>query len=654
MNGINDLTQILYEISMAIGSSLNLNQMCRDVALVTLRKLNSTAFVVFQETHGDEGEGTLDRAFITPKNYLKNDNYTLLEEAFPKRDDGEHLSDFYSTLPTEIFSPDGGIWYVMGLPGFGALAVFRARGPFPPYVIQSLTPLNKKFAIACNACIAHENLDASERKYKLLMETMTEGVATLDDTGALTYVNQGMARMLGYKASALNGMAVARLFDEDATDVFLRSLETVNQGQPACCELTWKTSLGTELHTLTSLNPCLKSDWDDNYCFMVITDASAQKQAEEQYTQIQKMEAIGTLAGGIAHDFNNMLGVIIGNASLLSIKLKDDALRPMLADIETATLQAQALTTQLLTFSKGGDPVKDTKDINQLVRESAEFVLRGAQASCEFDLWETLPAVEIDSGQINQVISNLLINANQAMPAGGVISIHTECCEVPSGNSLALQPNTYAKVTLKDQGIGISEKIISKIFDPFFTTKQTGNGLGLASAYSIVKKHKGTITVSSKQGVGTEFSVYLPLTDKSVSVEDKNKGVLHSGSGRILVLDDNYLMLEILEHMLLTVGYETVLTQDGQETVEAYKQSLVETHPFDLVLLDLTIPGGMGGLAALKELQTLDPTVKAVVSSGYSNDPVMANYEEYGFCGVVSKPYRIHELASLLNKAMGG
>ena len=380
-------------------------------------------------------------------------------------------------------------------------------------------------------------------------------------------------------------------------------------------------------------------------------DVTEKRRLEAQLHHSQKMEAIGTLAGGIAHDFNNMLSVLMGNTSYaLSMIDKDDELFDILSDVVEAAQNAQTLTHQLLTFAKGGVPIKKTCNINALIVESAIFVTRGTPSLCDFNLSQDVLSAEVDAGQINQVISNIVINAHHAMPDGGKISISSENIEIEADNPFQLAPGPYIKISIEDQGIGIQEKHIDNIFDPYFTTKQKGSGLGLASAYSIVKRHNGHITVYSEVGKGTVFNLYLPASGKPIEERPAQKRTTHRGHGRILVMDDQESILKMVVRMLTRMGYKTESVTDGAKAVELYRHMYTQGTPFDLVILDLTVPGGMGGQKTISELLTIDPNVKAVVSSGYCNDPVMAHYTDYGFCGVVPKPYTKARLAELLNQ----
>ena len=363
------------------------------------------------------------------------------------------------------------------------------------------------------------------------------------------------------------------------------------------------------------------------------------------------MEAIGTLAGGIAHDFNNMLGIIMGNISYALGSLdKDEELYEILSDVQESSKQAQGLTNQLLTFSKGGAPIKKVADINKIIKDAAIFSIRGAKSRCDLQLSENLWSSEVDEGQINQVVNNLVINANQAMPNGGTITIRSENVNIEADSGTTLPSGKYIKICFEDQGVGISKKHLSNIFEPYFTTKQKGSGLGLATTYSIIKRHEGHITVYSEIEKGTVFNLYLPASSNNFDEPEDQKESIHKGQGKILVMDDQEPILKMVGRMLNSMGYETVFATDGSQAVDIYNEAQTSGESLDAVILDLTVPGGMGGLKTVIELMKIDSNVKAIASSGYSNDPIMSNFEGYVFCGIVPKPYTKAQLAEVLNK----
>jgi two-component system cell cycle sensor histidine kinase/response regulator CckA len=365
------------------------------------------------------------------------------------------------------------------------------------------------------------------------------------------------------------------------------------------------------------------------------------------------MEAVGTLAGGLAHDFNNILTAILGNIGLAMLEDKiAPRVQDRLAQAEEACLRAQALSQQLLTFAKGGEPVTKLFSVAELLPESTTFTCVGSPVKCETTFPENLWWLEADPGQIGQVFQNLTINAIQAMPAGGTIKVWAENLTLGTDSDLPLSAGRYIKISVRDQGIGIPAGHLPRIFNPYFTTKQKGSGLGLASAYAIIKKHHGHIAAESKPGVGTTFSIYLPAVDQQVMPQPEEDKTLLVGIGKILVMDDEEMVQEVLGRMLARLGYEAEFAGDGVEAVEMFIEAQKSGEAFAGVILDLTVPGGLGGRETMTRLQKVDPQVKAVVSSGYSDDPIMADFQKYGFTGVIAKPYKILELGKVLNEAL--
>jgi CheY-like chemotaxis protein len=328
-------------------------------------------------------------------------------------------------------------------------------------------------------------------------------------------------------------------------------------------------------------------------------------------------------------------------------------------EAEKAAFRASRLTSQLLTFAKGGEPIKESQSIRDIVEDAVGFSLSGSNVDCQLSMPDDLWQLEIDRGQIDQVINNLIINAQQAMPGGGTIEVQAENVVIDDNASegtsayLPLSPGKYVRISIKDHGVGIPPENLDKIYDPYFSTKENGTGLGLTICYSILRKHNGLILAKSRVNYGTSFHMYLPASEKKKIVqqpEQPKKKLI--GSGKVLVMDDEEVIRNTAGNILKIIGYTVAFAKDGLEAIELYKNAMAEGIPFDVVLMDLTIPGGVGGKDAIKKLHAIDPDVKAIVSSGYSNDPVMANYEKYGFCGVVSKPYLVDDLNRAIQNAM--
>src|SRR5262245_6955259 len=381
---------------------------------------------------------------------------------------------------------------------------------------------------------------------------------------------------------------------------------------------------------------------------------AARQRMEEELLKARKIKSVGILAAGIAHDFNNLLTGILGYVSLAKVVAQTDAkVVVYLTEAEQACQQATALTQQLLTFAKGGAPVRHTISLVELLKECVGFVLRGANVRGDLQIATDLWPVDVDAGQINQVIHNVVLNAMQAMPGGGTVQVQAENVLLAAGVPFPLSEGRYVKITVQDSGCGIPKEVLSNIFDPYFTTKAEGSGLGLATAYAIVIKHEGYITIASEVGVGTTVVIYLPTSQKvPVSAQAHYAPGPLSGSGRILVVDDEEVVRNVLRQLLKSLGYTVECVQDGTEAVAAYRRAQAAGQPFSVVILDYTIPGGMGGLEALAHLRAIDPQVTALISSGYANSPVMADWAYYGFSGVVAKPYTVAQLQEALHHVL--
>jgi signal transduction histidine kinase/CheY-like chemotaxis protein len=392
---------------------------------------------------------------------------------------------------------------------------------------------------------------------------------------------------------------------------------------------------------------------------IVFRDVTHERRMIEEMIKIKKLESVGLLAAGIAHDFNNILTAILGNIELAGsrIKIEDQQTAALLMDAQKAAGRAAKLTRQLLIFAKGGEPVKETTDLSELVQESADFVLHGSHVSCEYSIADNLWLINADSGQISQVIQNIILNAKHAMPKGGKIQI--ACTNVEGATEIAmptsLRQGRFVRITIQDFGSGIAPEIMDKIFDPYFSTKPDGNGLGLAICHFVIKKHDGWIAVQSEIGKGTTFSIYLPAAQTAELVAaqiGKEKAATQKKAARIMVMDDDRMLRELAKAQLRSLGHETVLVADGEEAITTYQQLRESGSPVDLVIMDLTIPGGMGGKEAAQLLLKDDPAARLIVASGYSNDPVLAEYKKYGFRAAVAKPFSLKELNRAIAAAL--
>jgi len=505
-----------------------------------------------------------------------------------------------------------------------------------------------------------EALRESEEKYRGLIETTNTGYVIVDAEGKVLDANPEYVRQTGNKElKEIMGRSFIEWTAQQDRGKNAAALEQcLKTGHVKHLELVYAGGAGRSMPV--EINATAIRTSEGIKFLALVRDISDRKRVEgerakleAQLVQAQKMEAIGTLAGGIAHDFNNILTAILGNIGLgmLAQDMGDQG-RQRLAAAEKACQQAQRLARQLLTFAKGGAPIKELVSLENLVAETASLACRGSQVRYECAFGKDLMAIAGDPGQISQVFQNLIINAVQAMPQGGTIEITGENIKVGNGGRLPLEAGNYVKVSIKDQGIGIPEKYLQKIFDPYFTTKQQGSGLGLATAYSIVNNHHGHISVESGLAEGSTFQVYLPASNGKVMRPPQETTELLSGTGKILVMDDEAMVREVLGMMLLKLGYEAQFAKDGVEAIELFSQAQGSADPFTAIILDLTVPGGMGGKEAMERLLKIDPQVKAIVSSGYFDDPIMADFQKYGFAGVIAKPYKVAELGKTLNKVL--
>ncbi len=498
-----------------------------------------------------------------------------------------------------------------------------------------------------------EALFASETQLRAIIESAKDSIFVKDATLTYRLVNPAMCELFQRPAEEILGQTDVVLFGAEASQHIQEMDRRVLAGESVTEEIP-RSVLG-ELHIFSTVKAPLRDSHGKIVGICGIArDITERKRMEEELTKAQKLESVGVLAGGIAHDFNNLLMAILGNLSLARLTVAEKSeTYDLLKQAEAGCLRARDLTQQLLTFSKGGAPIKKTSSVAELLRESAAFATRGSKVRCQYDIPDDLWPAEIDAGQINQVIHNLVLNAVQAMPNGGEIQIVARNAAPDSIANLPLTPGPYLDIAIRDQGVGIPPDHLSKIFDPYFTTKQQGSGLGLATVFSIVKRHAGHISVASTLGQGTVFHLYLPANPQaSKRVVAPAPAAATRGRGRVLLMEDEQIVQETAERMLRRLGYEVVLVTDGVAALQVYRRDMEAGRRFDAVIMDLTIPGGMGGAEAIGKLLALDPQATALVSSGYFNDPVMADFAAYGFRAVIPKPYEMDVLGQAIQKAL--
>ncbi len=509
--------------------------------------------------------------------------------------------------------------------------------------------------------------ELAEEKERLTvtLRSIGDGVITTETSGKISLLNQVAEDLTGWGQLRAAGQPLREVFrlingktlqpcDDPVAQVLKEGVVLSLDAE----EMTIVSNDGTRRRISLTGAPIRDQRGATLGVVLVFRDITDQLSMEEELLKGQKLESLGILAGGIAHDFNNILtGIVLKTQLARRNSARGDDPSQYFTSIEEATQLATTLTHQLLTFAKGGAPITKSASIRQLLEESTRFVLRGSKIKCNCLIEDDLWIAEIDPGQINQVINNLVINAEQAMPRGGTITLLAGNVQMTSENRVGeLAAGRYVKISVEDEGIGIPPEILPRIFDPYFTTKPEGHGLGLAGTYSIIHRHGGYISVESEVDAGTSFTFYVPASENPVAEIEEPRPLPNTeelgpvGNGRILVMDDEEMIREALGELLKELGYDVAFAKHGVEAIATYREALGQDLGFDVVIMDLTIPGGMGGKEAIQELLLVDPTVKAIVSSGYSSDPVMARYEDYGFSAVLTKPLMLDDVTQVLEK----
>jgi PAS domain S-box-containing protein len=502
---------------------------------------------------------------------------------------------------------------------------------------------------------AEEALRQSEARFRAIIESSSVGILVTDvETRMFRYANPEICRLLGYSEQDFFSLTTRDLIAPEELHESAAGFQAHAEGTLNLTERTFRRKDGSTIRM--SINS-VRMDFDGRLCLVgFFTDITEKMLLEEERLKAQKLESIGTLAGGIAHDFNNLLQGVFGYISMakLTIDQREKSLA-MLVQAEKALHQSVNLTSQLLTFSKGGKPLRKTVDLKPVIENAVKFALSGSRVNYDLSQSDDLSMVEADAGQIGQVVQNIVMNAEQSMPLGGRIEIAARNVPQSQASGLPLAaPDGLVEIVVRDQGMGIPPEHLPRIFDPYFTTKEKGSGLGLATSYSIVKNHDGMIEVSSELGKGSTFTVYLPATRAARESTASSAAAEPAAGkkGRILVMDDEPLVRVVAAELLRALGHEAEFAEHGSEAVEKYKQAKAEGKPFDIVILDLTIRGGKGGAETVRELLAIDPGVKAVVSSGYSDDEIVATFREHGFCSFLKKPYDMQDLAKVLADVM--
>ena len=487
-----------------------------------------------------------------------------------------------------------------------------------------------------------------------LLDNSPVGIIFVDFDRVIQRVNPEITRITGYSSKDLIGQTTRTLYESEKLYQSFGQVHYPFLRKNGYCQANtdFIRKDGTRV-TCYVRGRVIVAESGIEGIIWTLEDITMRLKMEDELLKIKKLESIGVFAGGIADDFNNLLLAIIGNISLANrIVAHDSQVSELLTSAHKASERARELTAKLLTFASGGEPVKSTESLPQLLKDSASFALSGSNVKCVYELSADLWHVNMDKAQINQVVQNLVLNADQSMPDGGVITISCNNERLSTDQIPGLDSGYYVRVSVRDKGQGISKENIDRVFDPYFSTKEKdsskGSGLGLAIVHSIITKHGGSIMVESVLEEGSNFILYLPAEPVSEKQNNTLEELPRMSSGRVLVMDDEEIIRKVVCNMLNHLGYDSIATADGDEAVSAYKDSQESGNPFDAVIMDLTIPGGMGGVEAVKHILAIDSQAKVIVSSGYSQDPILDNYKAFGFCNIVSKPYHLLDLSQIL------
>lgn len=507
---------------------------------------------------------------------------------------------------------------------------------------------------------AEEDLRESEKRFRSIIETSQEWIWAIDASARHTYCNPAVEKILGYSPEMMMGVdALQLMHSEDAHKVKAMLPEFIAQKKGwtgLVCR--WKHKNGSYRFLESNSTPIINRDGELAGFWGADRDITERKDAEEerlrleqQIHQSHKLESLGLLAGGIAHDFNNLMAGFFGYINLALASSKDSIVSNYLSAAMGAIDRARNLTSQLLTFAKGGAPVRETGALSPVIRDATNLALSGSTIAAAYDIAEDLWPCNYDKNQISQVIDNVVINAQQAMPGGGTVSVSAQNLRLGVNEIGNLPAGNYVRIAIADTGIGIAGENLQKIFDPFFTTKQKGSGLGLAICHSIVKKHSGWITVESSIGKGTLLSIYLPASrEATMQTPSKKQASFHRGSGRILVMDDEAIIQSSMGKILSMLGYSVACRSNGKDALSFLHEEISAGRSFTAIILDLTIPGGMGGKEVAIEIRKMDLKIPVFVASGYSNDPVMADPGKHGFIDCICKPFTIDEISEIFNR----
>ncbi len=585
------------------------------------------------------GGYTYDEVINTPFiKYVHPDYRDLIISRYKARIEGKDVPSIYEAV---LITKDGRELYAE----INAGKIIYYGNPADLIIIRDISERKQK----------EQALAIEKEKLQVTLNSIGDGVIATDIEGKIILINKVAESLTGWSRNEalgkpLNNVLYIKNFNdhtqnENMIESTFRSETSYFIDKAILVHKDGSTKVISD-----SISPIYDSEGNVTGFVLVFRDITEKLKIESELAKAQRIESIGVLAGGIAHDFNNILTAIMGNISLARMYINPkDKIYERLIEAENASERAKRLAQRLLTFSSGGAPIMKTIAMEQILRDSVDFALSGSNIKCEYYIAEDLWLVDIDESQISQAINNIVVNACQAMPDGGNIKLSAENIAIESKDSVLLRTGKYIKISIEDFGCGIPEDILPKIFDPYFTTKKDCSGLGLAIAYSIIRRHGGNIEVLSTPGKGTVFHIYLPVSPANAVKIKYSETITARNKGKVLIMDDEKMIRDITSKILEINGYEVATANDGLQAIDLYKKAMESGKPFNAVILDLTVPGGMGGRETIERLLDIDPNVKAIVSSGYSNDPVIENFRQIGFKDFIYKPYSSKELVSVID-----